>query len=104
MILCRLGSAQVKSLMCDIRTELAVKSKRQAHLWHRCPEMEQVMPFLGAKGTRGRKWALTQGSATHICHFLCVVVGSSKLSHICHLAHAMWVIVGGTTFCQKALP
>lgn len=47
---CRLGPAHMKSLACGVGTWLAGKSKRQAHLWHRCCRMEHVMPFLGAKG------------------------------------------------------
>lgn len=93
-ILRELGPVQVEPLTCDVGTWRAVKSKRQAHLWwHLRSRVEQVIPFVGAEdsgGRGGRKQTLTL-SSEDICHSACMA-GSSRLSHICHLAHAIWVI------------
>lgn len=55
LAVCGLGPAQVKSLACGVGTWLAVKSKRQAHLWHRALQDEVGHAFLRSKGRAVRE-------------------------------------------------
>lgn len=100
-----LGPAPVKSLACSVGMWLAVKSKRQTHLWYQRCRIEQVTPFLGVRGPwAGRKRALTRGSAEQE-HLPLPLRGwlfraqAQLPSCSCHVGN-IW----GTTFCQKTLP
>lgn len=104
---CRLSPGQATLLWPDVWTELTMKSRSQAHLWHLCSRTEQVMPFLGAKGTgAGRggsgQGPLTQGSED-ILHSLLPGWLFHTQPHLPSFSGHMGDI-WGTTFCQKTSP
>lgn len=103
---CRLSPGQATPLQPNVRTQLTMKSRSQAHLRHLFSRTEQVMPFLGAKGTgagrsRGEQGALTQGSG-HILHSPLPGWLFHARTHLPSCSGHMGDI-WGTTFCQKNL-
>ena len=104
---CRLSPGQAMPLQPNVWTQLTMKSRSQAHLWHLFSRMEQVMPFLGAKGTgAGSSWggqgALTQGSG-HILHSPLPAWLFHARPHLPSCSGHMGDI-WGTAFCQKTSP